>query len=206
VDRAVHRAVCEATGSDGAFCCTWYALAGALACSKATGSRYIPQVGGCDIVFDPGPPARSNYICGEGNGFARGEFHAWVVRPGEVDPGTGVGAALEWVDFSARHYPRHLDLPTTADVVVTRRESFTVLRVAPERWSAPPPPDYVWHAGSEPPPGVSFYADAASCRAFAELVDRGLATADRVMRLAARYLREELSAAREPAGEGAVTR
>lgn len=173
VAEVVHQAVCEHTESDGYGHCLQYAVAGSLACSWATGGRYIPQIGSADIVFHPGPPMRrSMFINAETidgrDGLSRGEFHAWIVRPGITDPETGIGQADEWVDFSSRHFSRMVaEMPQRPDVVEVAGGYAMIRNRVPEPWVGEIVPDYLWTLGGLPPVRWAYFEPLADClRAF----------------------------------------
>lgn len=167
VAEAVHESVCEVNGGDGYGRCVDYAVAGALVLNLLSGRRYSPQVGGVDIMSRP--PDEYFYICGEDNGFARGEYHAWVACAAGPAPGMpGMSVASEWIDFSSRHYRRMAETMLEVESIIHQGDGVVICTPSrgPKRpWTAPEPPPYLWHEGAGPPPGALFYVDEASCLA-----------------------------------------
>ena len=156
IDRAVHEAVRGHTGGDGAFRCLFYAVAGAYACERVLGGRYLPQVGSMDLRFARDPD-RWLPIDASGGGLCRGEYHAWVVRvPGPPADGlVRTTDRVEWIDFSARHYPRLVsDLFKVTKVLDLPRGVTGLALAAPtgDTWQGTPPPEYVWPL--EPAPAL----------------------------------------------------
>ena len=191
---AVHRAVCEYLQDDGARRCLEYAVAGALACHWITGERYIPQVGSADIVIDPGPPIVSAWInaetMGGTNGLERGEYHCWIVKPGERT-GEGVFPA-EFVDFSSRHYKALGQLDRLVGcMTIDGMMAMTIKPPDPKPWVGEDPPEYIWHVGKNPPyRWASFVPDEACCRALGRITGD---IVEPLAKLTARFLREELA-------------
>ncbi len=105
---AVHRVVCESTGSDGYGQCLRYAVAGSTILTALTGRLWLPQVGTLKLWPDPDNDEGLEWNADLG-GMEAGEFHAWIVGPlpERCRPGKSrVEGAIQLVDFAARHYRR----------------------------------------------------------------------------------------------------
>src|SRR5262245_51509295 len=77
IAEAVHRAVCEFTGTDGFGNCMMYAWAGVSLCSRVFQRTYLLQAGSLRIQADPSNPHSWFTIDASEDGFHIGEFHAW---------------------------------------------------------------------------------------------------------------------------------
>jgi hypothetical protein len=189
---AVHAAVCGYTGTDGMRHCLLYGFGGSLALRLATGRQYMPQAGSLHLLIDP-PDGQFEIDASDG-GFSRGEFHCWSVLADRtsIDPVTRQCRALEWIDFSARHWRRMAETMQLIDAVVAETDAIVVCRATTgERipWTVPAPPRYLWHAGATPPDGVMLVADAAVCMAFMRHLETHRAEFGRF----ARRVRDELT-------------
>lgn len=121
IAEAVHRAVCEVTGTDGYGHCALYAQAGAMTAHFITGEVHDLQAGGLavftgDMNHDGEltlyvDPEGSQYN-GTAGGRDNGEFHAWFgPRPAGATPGTVMEVSrngLVVADFAMRHFKRHV--------------------------------------------------------------------------------------------------
>lgn len=177
---AVHAAVCLAQERDGGPAegtppgcgrCFDYAIAGAVACSLFTGRPYVPQAGSLYALSSP-PDGWMTIDASEG-GFTRGEYHCWVVSSGGEAPGASSDGkrlhyAAEWVDFSARHLVALNSRLIPSENVLYQEGNRITYVVNPENafkpWTAPLPPDYVWHEGRLPPDWLRLVPDEQACR------------------------------------------
>ena len=137
---AVHRAVCEITGTDGYAKCLLYAVAGyALLADRG----FAIQAGTVAIVADPDNPAGpgTTLIEAAEGGWNRGEYHCWLARP--TDP-------VEMVDFSSRHFRRHTEEASEAAKAGTPAPvALSITGLAEARadsieWLRGEPPDSLW--------------------------------------------------------------
>jgi hypothetical protein len=129
---AVHRAVCDFTGTDGFGACMLYAVAGWSLLVGIEGEAWHLQAGTARMLADP-PDGWVEFDGARPGALARGEFHCWVAKQSSRPQGRP--AAL--VDFSSRHVQRMC------------RE----MLMAGERlpWSQPPPPPVIWTEGEQSP-------------------------------------------------------
>lgn len=112
IANAVHRAVCEFTGTDGCGHCPLYCGAGAAVLTYLTGdaNRYYIQAGALYVEADPENQLwighDPSYHDSASDAFRAGEFHCWLASgkgaAGERVPACGL------VDFTSRHWPRVL--------------------------------------------------------------------------------------------------
>ena len=99
IAQAVHRAVCDVTGTDGRGHCLYYAVAGGALAKKVLGRDYVVQAGsGLSLLADP--PDGAITIDASDGGVDRGEFHVWLARP-DPEP--------ELVDFASRHFRHYVE-------------------------------------------------------------------------------------------------
>ena len=123
---AVHRAICQATGTDGLNHCADYAHAGVLLATMLFGRQYKIQAGGLALqtpvgwqtVFDPSknrPGVMANY-------------HTWFIHRHS-------NGQVEIVDLAARHYCENA-------------------RSATVPWKAPHPPSFIWDWGAQVPSDI----------------------------------------------------
>jgi hypothetical protein len=116
---AVHQAVCEVTGTDGAKHCAAYAMAGHLIANVIAGRRdaYVFQAGrvhvftgnvdedGAELALEMDPAK---------TGYSDLEFHDWFTRVPAGVPRSGTWTSIsgaesesvELVDLSLRHFPQ----------------------------------------------------------------------------------------------------
>ena len=113
VAEAVHRAVCDVTGTDGLGHCALYARAGAVVASVVTNAEYVVNAGRMTAgtgARDPEDDGTELYLGMDPalSGYCGMEFHAWCVRrPPGVPTGVLLQAdpsSVEVVDLSMRHY------------------------------------------------------------------------------------------------------
>jgi hypothetical protein len=107
IAHVVHRAVCEATGTDGYRCCHYYAAVGAVLLMVITRREYVAQAGSVYLAGDPDDPKRClSMVCEAGS--YDNEFHSWIVGPVDLPrrPGRYDTPAANWIDLSARHFAR----------------------------------------------------------------------------------------------------
>lgn len=139
---AVHRAVCEFTGTDGFGYCYLYAWGGNTLAREVTGRPYRLQAGALRLRLDGDRGWLT--MNPQQDGFGRGEFHCWMARS------DGRGHLAEIVDLGARHYARWA-------------ASGGVLQGT---WTSPANTDaFVW-SGRPFPGWLGLMADEASTRDF----------------------------------------
>ena len=145
IAEAVHRAVCEFSGTDGCGLCMLYAIAGAGLLGRVFGSTLHPQAGSLSVLADP--PDR--WMTMDASNFANGEFHCWLGRP------SGGGGA-ELIDFAARHYRAYCERLLDVSGFQAIEPGIYVRRDEPAEglfrptWNREAPPDYVWAEGLLP--------------------------------------------------------
>lgn len=111
IAEAVHRAVCDYTGTNGLGHCAMYAVAG-MGLLLGLGDNVCVQVGALELQPDPGDPT-AWLSMDPANGW--GEIHAWLIRCQKAHaPGfQPLASDVEVIDLSARHYRRYFeDLPS----------------------------------------------------------------------------------------------
>jgi hypothetical protein len=217
VARAVHRAVCGVTRTDGFGCCQLYAAAGLLLLRTLMGKAnpYHFQAGGLYLCPDPADPEYWISLDPRDSAAEAGELHCWLARPlgGPQPVGVPIECrpeaiecrpeAIEYVDLTARFYARYTtDLTTVASSDVIRDAAgrcvgaVLVADTTPRKKYGRPPLPYVWHTGAALPEWVNFRADAAATalvagQTFARADDR---PADKVLlpvaRAALRFYRD----------------
>jgi hypothetical protein len=143
VAEAIHRSVCEFSGTDGFGECLLYAIAGMGLLGRGFGQKIYLQAGTMAVLAEPPDgwwvmDAEKGFVPGYG-----GEFHCWLGGPSNT-------GGVELIDFTARHYKRYCsDLvdATQWDLVAP---GLYVRRDEPEEassriaWSREDPPSYVW--------------------------------------------------------------
>lgn len=186
---AVHAACDEVLPGGGLGRCHLVAVAGAAACSWATGKRYVPVGGGLRLLID------------EPDGWfsmdptitvtPQLEYHAWVVRLD--DRGSpGVGPICEWVDFSSRHWKR---LAASAMIVAGEYAAspdacvVVIDNSARILWTVADPPWCFWHGGRETPRSVDLIYNAATTRMVIETAAADIATVSALLDAIAAELR-----------------
>lgn len=195
VSDAVHHAVREATGTDGAGFCLDYAVVGSRLASMAFGRRYIPQAGGMMARSTPGHPEGHEWFAIDGScdGLSRGEFHCWVVSAdGNRDGEFRAPDSAEVVDLSSRHYPALCKncLVAVKDVEISGALlTLTRPRDGSEAWTAPPPPDFIWVKASELPADVRFHVDGRSTAMLTRVVVEDIDYYRGMVRAAERHYR-----------------
>ena len=129
---AVHRAVCDFTGTDGFGACMLYAVAGWSLLVALDGPAWLLQAGSARILADP-PDGWLEFDATLPGALARGEFHCWLAKQSTL-PQTQPAFL---VDFSARHFPRMCHEMLKAGERIP--------------WSQPTPPPVIWTAGQQSP-------------------------------------------------------
>lgn len=131
VAEAVHRAVCEFTGTDGCRMCMYYAFAGSALLSRLRKRLFIPQAGSLFVQTsepnDPGLAIKIDFDGDSASGLRRGEFHCWIAMPETSKLGMSRCSTL--IDFSSRHFK------TLAENAVAGEQC---------QWTRPAPPPFVW--------------------------------------------------------------
>lgn len=132
VARAVHEAVCDYTGSNGAGCCMYYAVVGAVVAGKAFRRGYVPQAGTLQVACDPDSEwgwaiDPRQHI----DGFVAGEFHCWFFICNGPSPGKMTGIS-ELVDLSSRHYREF------------HAKAIWAVDGTPPECRIPDPPEFLW--------------------------------------------------------------
>lgn len=134
---AVHRAVCDVTGTDGSGHCLLYAVAGAVLAKEVLGRDYFVQAGSLSLLADP--PDGAIMIDASGGGVERGEYHCWLAHP---DP------ERELVDFASRHFKHYVE-----DMLTIEQAHGPLLILADEQnritWNRPDPEPYIWTDGRQ---------------------------------------------------------
>jgi hypothetical protein len=172
VAEAVHRAVCEVTGTDGHGCCADYALVGAALAQHALGHTYAPFAGTLRLQHDRDDPLAWVAFDATGGGLHAGEFHCWFVRVPEGMT-TGTFEPLEVVDLASRHYASLVERSLKIQAREGDPGRGTVVLVldpqAGDRWRREPPPDYLWVDGYRPPEWVHLVQDGEATRALSTM-------------------------------------
>lgn len=161
---AVHRAVCEFTGTDGFGHCQIYTLAGygLLTVAKPPHGTPHPQAGALYLNPDPADTECWHVFDPEGSGIKRGEFHSWVA----FDSGV-------FVDFAARHYARYSDEIRHHSGIMGQGEGCTLYALdstARAGWNRPDPPVVLWGSPATFPEWVRLAADRDACRDLCDIV------------------------------------
>ncbi|QDV37715.1 hypothetical protein [Tautonia plasticadhaerens] len=142
IAEAVHRAVCEFSGTDGCGHCMLYAVGGAGILGRVFGRTYHPQAGSMAVLVDP----PDLWMTMDATNFSGGEFHCWLGRQ------TG-GGRVEMIDFASRHYRAYWDRLVDASEFEAIESGMYVRRDEPleghsrPKWNREAPPDYVWTEG-----------------------------------------------------------
>jgi hypothetical protein len=145
IAEAVHRAVCEFSGTDGCGLCMLYAVAGAGLLGRVFGKTYYPQAGSMSVLVDP----PDNWMSMDARNFAGGEFHCWLGR-------RSGGDHVEMIDFASRHYKGYCERLIDASEFEAIEPGLYVRRDVPlvghsrPTWNREDPPDYVWTEGLLP--------------------------------------------------------
>jgi hypothetical protein len=148
-----HEIVCAATHSDGFGHCAVYALAGSLLVTFATSKIHIPQAGTLRLLHDRPDLVGGGYLVAS---------HFWIVGP-LADPereGPLDLAAMDLIDFSARHYRRMVEEHLLA--VARVLTGVDKLGCAPYEWNRPNPPPFLWVRGACIPDWLVFQADSSA--------------------------------------------
>ena len=168
IAEAVHLAVCEHTQSDGTGQCYWYTIAAWPLLRVVTGLPFMPQFGSLHLLVDE-PDGWFHLDCSHG-GMHRGEFHGWLVLPGEADA-RGRIPPLQVVDFSTRYWHRLVENTQWGMKDARSSEEGTFYLVQPNQeripWTRPAPPIYLWCEGM-PPSWIGYEADLATMDHFAK--------------------------------------
>lgn len=146
IAEAVHRAVVDVEGRDGAGLCLSYLNAGfGLLLHLFKSAGFLPQAGSLRIQPDPNDPTFWIERNATGGGYERGEYHCWLASPHET-----------LIDFSARHYATraHVNLGLQDDVP----------------WNRPAPPNYLWCHWCQVPKWVRFRVDLPTTKAIRNLL------------------------------------
>jgi hypothetical protein len=165
---AVHRAVCELTGTDGVGHCAYYTVAGlallqGLGVNSPDREGLRPQCGALSLLPDPDRRDRAFTMhCDGAAGLARGEFHSWVavlsVRPPML------------IDFSARHYRRLVERVVPIERVLSQGEDHALLVLADRdeipAWRRDDPPSFIAIPEGSSHPWVHLRVDPAATTAF----------------------------------------
>jgi hypothetical protein len=148
IAEAVHRAVCEVTGTNGCAQCLYYALGGALLLNKVTNRLFIPQIGG--LLLLTSPPDRWHGVDMSSKGdpmqsFRDSAFHCWISEASgkRINLGNQPQKCRAMIDLSSRHYPALLK------------------RIFPDlEWNREPPPRYFWSDGDKLPDWIRIWPEA----------------------------------------------
>lgn len=161
IAEAAHRAVCEVTGTDGFGKCLPYAVAGYALLATA---GFQIQCGSLTIVADPDNPAGAGLVRMDARhgGFDRGEYHCCLARQ--------VGARVEVVDLSARHYRRYVEQLNPVVAAITLPGGGCIHIPDPSedriRWTrAGEPPAWLWTTNGHAQGYAYFHPDEGACRA-----------------------------------------
>ena len=131
IAEAVHRGVCQYTGTDGRGCCRWYALGGFMLLNHMGVEAHI-QCGSLNVQPDPDDPTL--WITMDPSSGIHGEFHCWLASPNhQLKPGGNFVSSGSIIDFSTRHLSRYVE---DGGAGTWRREQ---------------PPPYIWADFSEVP-------------------------------------------------------
>jgi len=187
ISEAVHRAVCEFTGTDGFGHCLCYAVCGSVVASTMLEKLYLPQAGTVCIFADP-PNAVA--MQATDNGLERGEFHCWFGLPESRNHGRGKRLA-EFVDLTSRHYKRYVSEVVCIEEAVVSDGCRTYM-LAPEkdriRWTrTDDPPQFIWTNGKFPDL-MQAVPDEAACLRLFEIVNDSMSDLDDLCSLAFKYL------------------
>jgi len=131
IAEAVHRGVCQYTGTDGRGCCRWYALGGFMLLNHMGVEAHI-QCGSLNVQPDPDDPTL--WITMDPSSGTHGEFHCWLASPDhQLNPGGNLFSSGSIIDFSTRHLTRYVEDGGAGT------------------WHREPPPPYIWADFSELP-------------------------------------------------------
>lgn len=148
IAEAVHRAVCEVTGTDGCGQCLYYALGGALLLNKVTNRLFVPQIGGLLLLTSPPDRWHGVDMSAEGDpmkSFHNSDFHCWISEANSkrLRLGNQPQKCRAMIDLSSRHYHQLLK------------------RVIPDiEWNREPPPSYLWSDGRALPDWIRIWPEA----------------------------------------------
>lgn len=138
IAEAVHRAVCQYTGSDGFGFCRWYAICGWLLLLDLGYKNVVLQAGRLSLQPDPDEPTQ--WIEMDPSHGVLGELHCWLVLPDQnMSAGRQpLGRNVQVIDFAARQYRNYV-------------ERLSMIDGEPPQWRWASSPDFIWHSFEELP-------------------------------------------------------